>query len=568
MSSGISDRRRIVAALTAAVVAACCAPVATAGAAATWRLEQPDPPAGAPFVSSFGAPTDLQFWAPNRGLMGVEGNAVTPRGILYWDGRSWTQLSTVCGGSTETMRIAWAGPREFWTISAPSKPRIGDGISLCHFRDGEVVASYGQPIESADPYFQMNAAACTGPDDCWFGGVGAGDPTGQRVGAFRLHWDGSALTTVYGPQGRGITDLQAHGGTIFESVRVGATIGSRETPPLGLPESSPRLLHRLVGGRFVNEAFVPAPLLGVPDDGSEMLALSSDGAQLWAVGGGAESGPSAPAEGTVARQPLAARLGPSGFTDIAPNAAPGTFGATDRFTDVAALPQTSSALAAVSSYADRRSPNARGRIARIAADGITTVERLPAGGAGRGTVARLACVGPDECWAATYGGWLYHLTDGTVHPQDDDPVFRSLITFRPNEAAAQFVPDSLPVDDSQLLAPPPVQLETDTTAETKTKKVRALLRNVKAGVKGRTLTVRFRLSRKAKVQLIAQRKSKVVARTRYRMLKPGARKLTLRLDPKRWPTRLRFRTSEDAAADQPDPSQTPTESGDAPAVVL
>ena len=68
----------------------------------------------------------------------------------------------------------------------------------------------------------MNAAACNGPSDCWFGGIGAQDPTGERRGAFHLHWDGAALQTVYAPQGRGVTDIEAHvGGTFFETARVG-----------------------------------------------------------------------------------------------------------------------------------------------------------------------------------------------------------------------------------------------------------------------------------------------------------------------------------------------------------
>ncbi len=58
----------------------------------------------------------------------------------------------------------------------------------------------------------MNAAACNGPNDCWFGGIGSRDPTGTRVGAFHLHWDGSALRTVYNAgSGRGVSDLEAVG---------------------------------------------------------------------------------------------------------------------------------------------------------------------------------------------------------------------------------------------------------------------------------------------------------------------------------------------------------------------
>ena len=60
---------------------------------------------------------------PNRGLLAVEGNATVPPGLCAYDGAGWHQLSTVCGGPGRTTRIAWAGPREFWTITVPSQPR-------------------------------------------------------------------------------------------------------------------------------------------------------------------------------------------------------------------------------------------------------------------------------------------------------------------------------------------------------------------------------------------------------------------------------------------------------------
>jgi hypothetical protein len=94
--------------LATLAVAGACAPAARAQA--TWRLEQPAPPPGAPFKVPLGAPGDLQFYAPNRGLLGIEGNDTIPRGIYTWDGVEWRQLATVCGGSGDTMRIAFAGP--------------------------------------------------------------------------------------------------------------------------------------------------------------------------------------------------------------------------------------------------------------------------------------------------------------------------------------------------------------------------------------------------------------------------------------------------------------------------
>jgi hypothetical protein len=169
--------RRARRALAGALVALAAVP-AGAGAQGSWRLEQPDPPPGARFRVPLGAPGDLQFWAPNRGLLAVEGNATVARGLFYWDGVSWKQLSVVCGGPSDTVRIAWAGPTEFWTISHPSLPRLGNGTALCHFKDGEVVAAYSTPDQSSDPFRPMTAAACVGPNDCWFGGIGSQDPTG------------------------------------------------------------------------------------------------------------------------------------------------------------------------------------------------------------------------------------------------------------------------------------------------------------------------------------------------------------------------------------------------------
>ncbi len=150
-------------------------------------------------------PGDLSFWAPNRGLLTVAGNATIPRGIFSWDGRelarSWRPSAA---GAGDTARIAWAGPTEFWVVSEPSLPRGGAGLALCRFKDGagrrllEHPSRRRRPVPADD-----RPPPATGPSDCWFGGVGSQDALGERVGAFHLHWDGTDLQTVYGPQGRG-----------------------------------------------------------------------------------------------------------------------------------------------------------------------------------------------------------------------------------------------------------------------------------------------------------------------------------------------------------------------------
>lgn len=537
-------RRGFAAAALAAALA--CAVPGAASAEPVWRLEQPPPPAGAPFKVALGAPGDLSFRAPNRGLLAVEGNALIPRGLFTWDGRAWSQLSVVCGGSASTTRVAWAGPSEFWVISAPSRPRVGDGLTLCHFKDGRVVASYGTQPNAADPYQVMTAATCAGPDDCWFGGGAATDPAGARAGAFRLHWDGRTLSTGYGPQGRGISDLAAFDGRIWQSSYAGPGPGNRAPAENRDPEAAPRLLSVLeADGAFATDPFTPTAIPGVPADGSELLALGASDGALWAVGGGTVSGPAAPQDGIVSRPPLVARrvAGPGTWREITPAAAPGTFGAGDRFTDVAALAGTGAAWATLQAYADRSSANAPARVARIdAATGAVSVVRLPASGAGRGSAARIACPSAGQCWMVTRAGWLFHWSDGTPLAVDGDPAFAALISFRPNESAAQFVPDRPPVDDSLLLAPPPVEVQPEPApATTRVKKVRAAVQDVRRPrLRGTTLILRFRLTRTARVALVARRRGRVVARTRLRRYAKGPVTLRLRLDRRRWPTRLAF----------------------------
>lgn len=517
----------------------------SAPAAPLWRLEQPAPPAGAPFKVPLGTPGDLSFWAPNRGLLTVAGNATIARGIFSWNGREWHQLATVCGGPGDTARIAWAGPTEFWVISEPSLPRRGSGLALCRFEGGQVVGSWSTRVDAADPFRTMMSATCNGPSDCWFGGVGSQDALGERVGAFHLHWNGSVLETVYGPQGRGVTDMEFHAGELFESTLVGRSPENRDPVELAEPESAPRLLHRVAGGVFVNDPFLPAALPGVPADGAELLALDSDGTDLWAVGGGAASSPSSPLGGVVERPPLAARLVGGEFQQLPLSGA--GFGPDDRLGDVAALPGTGEAMATVVPFADRAATNSKATVARIAADGSASTLRLPAAGSGRGSAARIACPGPEDCWLVTWAGWLFHYSDldDAPPPLDTDPAFQGTIEFRPNEAAEQFLPDQLPVDDSLLFAPP--ELEQDPLAEPKPGKVRrlpALLRKVRSQLRGLTLTVSFTVTRKAKVALLAKRGGRTVARTSRHTFGPGRHSLSLRLERERYPTKLAFSLQE------------------------
>ena len=528
---------------------------------ASWRLEQPPPPPGAQFKVPLGPPGDLQFYSRNRGILSIEGNASVPRGLYAWNGESWHQLATVCGGQGDTARIALASPTEFWVISSPSQPRIGNGTALCHFKDGRVADSFSTPEESRDPYRQMDAAACNGPNDCWFGGFGAESPTGERRGAFHLHWDGSRLSTVYAPQGRGVSDIEFHRGQFFETTFRGARPESDETPDLAQPEPSPRLIHRFVNGSWQNDAFTPSS----DPDGTELLGADSDGDDLWAVGGGAASGSrtrtdggaAAGSSGNFPRRPLAAVLAGDTFTEIA---LPATeFTDEERFADVAAVPGSADAWIAVQRFDQRRTANAKARVVRVSPAGLLESDTLPASGAGRGSAAHVAFPAANDGWLVTQAGWLFHYTDGSSPGVDTEPAFQGTIDFRPNEAAEQFVPDAPPADDSLLFAPPPVEVTQVAPEQPPAVTLPALLKSVKSKLRGRTLYVSFKLTRTARVQLIGRRKKKVVAKSANKLLHKGKHTLKLKLNRRHWPTRLQFKTKDSAAtSDSGDDSDTIT----------
>jgi hypothetical protein len=165
----------------------------------------------------------------------------------------------------------------------------------------------------------------------------------------------------------------------------------------------------------------------------------------------------------------------------------------------------------------------------------------------------------------TSAGLLFHYTDPAAGalPRDTDPAFAGTITFRPNEAAEQFLPDAPPVDDSELFKPPPVELEQEPPPAA-VQRLPALLRGIKTRLRGRTLIVRFSLARRARVSLVGRRKGRVVARTRPRTLNPGRHPLRLRLKRRRWPQRLTFSVREPGQDSAPtgDSGDTVTTGGD------
>jgi hypothetical protein len=220
---------------------------------------------------------------------------------------------------------------------------------------------------------------------------------------------------------------------------------------------------------------------------------------------------------------------------------------------ISAEPGTESGWLGLDSQEDaaQPSPLTAATVARMSPEGtVSDEQQLPGGGEGigpKGGAAKIACPAPHECWLATTQGWLFHLSTGEELALDTDPAFAGLITERPPDAGVpQVVPDSPPPDTSGLLGEAPTGLGSlpENPSATALERVPvALLSKIHTKVvRGSTLELRFHLAVKARVRLLARRKRTLVASTPTRTLAAGNRKLLLRLDIHRWPTKLELKT--------------------------
>jgi hypothetical protein len=566
-------RTPIVCAVLALLVLLTFAPGAGAAAlpddgGAEWRLEQPKPPPPPVGVQGSATPIglgrigDVEFWAPNRGLLITAGNGNTiPPGLWAYNGEGWHELATVCGATDG--RIAWAGPNEFWTISdgRPGQALEAEGRTppleddtLCHFVGGQVVASYASPAFQATSYQPMHAAGCIGPSDCWFAGDQLPAP---QIGAFQLHWNGSSLISEPNPQGHAVQDLRLFNGSLYESVRLSPEdlVTTREPTPVVLRRINPAGVQP----NFVSlSPGVPQYAPGEFPTALGFLHLSADAEALW---GAADPVPaqelpmgSAPGEVTVVHDAAGSWSQVLGFSE--PPLANPLAGLL--VNSIAAEPGSENAWIALDTRADSEQPNptAPAIVARISADGtVSDEETLPsaqetAEGVGpKGAAEKISCPAPHDCWIVTTQGWLFHLApEGERQlPADTDPAFAGPITYRPpDEGLPQVIADAPPPDDSGLPGEPPPSISSllaSATAPTESKVTAPLLSDLHTRlVHGSTLELSFHLAVEARVRLIAKRHTSVVASTSTRTLAAGNRKLLLRLDRRRWPTKLDLQT--------------------------
>ncbi|MGA7704397.1 MAG: hypothetical protein WB998_05820 [Solirubrobacteraceae bacterium] len=575
--------------LLAIVVALCPTGSAAAAEVATWRVVPVKAPKANPGTPESTTPVDLgrigdiEFWAPNRGLLITAGDPPTvPAGVWAYDGVQWHELAEVCGGGEkegEGGRIAWAGPDEFFTVSAGRPGQAGQSSefieppalvdnTLCHFSGGQVLASYAHPAFEADSYQTMQGAACFEPADCWFGGDDLPEP---QIGAFQLHWNGASLEAEpYAKEGHAIEDILPSEGRLYESVRVATG------DPVAVEEvREPPVLRKInpagVQPTFQSEARVP--LYGEDElaEALDFLHLSSAEGALWGAAGPKQAQAGEAGQVTVVRRskgvwsqligpdhPLEPVL-PSPSEEealLGKREAPGEVRAREAIvSSVAAEPGSESAWIALKAPGVATATT-RALIVRVSAEGkVLEAQTLPsnseeAEGIGpKGAAEKLSCPAANDCWLATTQGWLFHLAPEVERtlPLDEDPNFDGLITYRPRDLGLpQIPPDAPPPDTSGLIEEPPDY--GGAFAETKRPPTEAkvpvpLLSGLHSRlIGGTTLQLSFHLAVKARVRLLAKRHKALVASTPTKTLKAGKRSLLLRLNPRRWPTKLSLQT--------------------------
>ncbi|HTZ65315.1 MAG TPA: hypothetical protein VMB51_14520 [Solirubrobacteraceae bacterium] len=589
-----------------AVLCASMSARAAAEEAASWRLEQPSPPPPPPGVSPPPAPVplgnvgDIEFWEPpgaapqaNRGLLITHGNGdVVKPGVWAYDGNGWHEIATTCG-ATEG-RIAWGGPADFWTVSdqRPGQAPV-DGVlppladrSLCHFSGGAIVASYARLAFEPSSYEQMSSAACLPPQppakssqDCWFGGAALAEPL---VGSFHLHWNGSTVEAQpYPDRSDPVMEMRALENAIFESVAYSKNDAHTEEPTSGRPA----VLHFAEAGTAMQPLVEELPLYRndeQPTEALEYLRLGSSEGVLWAAtarqvgaegegevtvlrrvdgiwsqaigpgeaGGGAHPLPRLFEQNLLESEHEEDELlgGPAAAAEvraIAPEP-----GSEDAWLALAPHGQTGSELERATAVLVRIS--AQGEVLGVQTLPSKAERALPSNAAG--AVARLTCPAREDCWMANASGWLYHLAregERTL-PYSELPGFPEGRVIgeseRPaDEGVPQELRDAPPPDTSGLQEEPPDY--GGTFAEAKGAPVvestiqAPLLSDMHSRLlHGTTLELRFHLAVRARVRLVAKRGKKVVAQTPMHTFAAGNRRLLLRLNRHKWPTKLSLQT--------------------------
>ena len=227
-------------------------------------------------------------------------------------------------------------------------------------------------------------------------------------------------------QGRGVTDLEPLGGGFVETVVVGPRRERADgAGPRRRSRRSRALLHRIAGGAFAERPVRAAPPR--PTAAASCWRSTPTDGSVWAVGGGAASGPTAPRGAAASSRGRRSRVAARRRGRSASSRSTGaTFGAADRFEDVAAVPGHGDGVGRARAVRRAR-PHEREGAGR--AD--RRRDRRDDGRAAARRRARAAAPrrgsrspSPTDGWLVTTAGWLFHYTDGTPLPAGHRPGVR------------------------------------------------------------------------------------------------------------------------------------------------
>jgi hypothetical protein len=547
--------------------------------------------------------TSMAFRAWNRGLAAAgyptypvpttpPGNVAY--GVWLYNGTSWYPDPTFPGSaSCPGSVVLWAGKLDYWLIGHDSQ-------TLCRFDGVDLVweelplpppTLARLPIDSNTGKRDggITAGACYAWNNCSFFGTDG----------IEVHWDGQVLSDTSSGLGASpwlgadFTDAFAATGPSGNEFGMAVSDSGANTeltqggqPVPSAPDGSqPPQLFGSTGGAFTPLSFAPptTPQTGDPFK-TDLVAVASDPqGDAWVAGGpanrervtGAQSAPLLRLTQTGAPAACAG-YGASTFTYeyFGGYPADGAY----LWTSLSVFPNDGSALAG-GQYLANQDPeplyHLDGRdsepvLVRAACGQPPSVTRfvtpdplfsnpataplIPADLGG--STAAVAANADNDAWTATTGGNVGLSQNGFVLPTPQQPHLYHWTDGRP--------PDAPPGNDREsrpslftlgppvyVEVPPPVVVQPTTTTTTirksKPKKVKlkpaiyAIAPPRLSHAHGRlTLSITFKVRRPVRIGVEALRGNTVVASSGVKRFAGHSGQLSLLLDRKRWPTRLKF----------------------------
>ena len=265
---------------------------------ASWRLEQPPPPAGARFKVPLGTPDDMEFYAPNEGLLSVEGNAVVPnRPVLLERARLAPALDRLRRlGRSVAHRLGGAGRVLGHHRTERAAGRLGPGaVPLQGRRRRRLLLD--RRCSRPTRFARWTRPPATGRTTAGSPAIGSEDPVRpahRRLSPALGRHQPDELLPAAGPRRQRAGVLRRD--VLREHVR--RRPGGRHDRPRDARHaraSGPILIHELVGDTFAETRLSALTVpRSSPAKALSCCRLNPTARDLWFSGGGAASGPAAP----------------------------------------------------------------------------------------------------------------------------------------------------------------------------------------------------------------------------------------------------------------------------------